>query len=87
MIFSTVYSDQHYASAVNAAVSDLLLSYRGYQIDVMRQLPTYTVDTRAYELWITAWDCNEDRHEFIYELHIGVVKGELIVLSWMPLSH
>ena len=87
MIFSTVYSDQHYASAVNAAVSDLLLSYRGYQIDVMRQLPGHDLTTRAYELWITAWDCNEDRHEFIYELHIGVVQGELIVLSWMPRSH
>ncbi len=67
------------------AVADLLQSYRGYQIDIMRQLPSYERDIRAYELWITAWDKSEDRYEFIYELRIGVVKGELIVLSWMPL--
>ncbi|MEL6128582.1 MAG: hypothetical protein AAFX51_02355 [Cyanobacteria bacterium J06636_28] len=85
MVFSKTYSEQHYTSAVTAAVAELLQSYRGYQIDVMRMLPTHERHTRGYELWITAWDQNEDRYEFIYELHIGVVKGELIVLSWMPL--
>ncbi|MEM9484301.1 MAG: hypothetical protein AAGA83_11480 [Cyanobacteria bacterium P01_F01_bin.116] len=85
MIFPRTYSEQHYTSAVTAAVGDLLQSYRGYQIDVMRILPSHERETRAYELWITAWDKNEDRYEFIYELRIGVVKGELIVLSWMPL--
>ncbi|MBE9069232.1 hypothetical protein IQ260_21540 [Leptolyngbya cf. ectocarpi LEGE 11479] len=85
MIFPRIYSEQHYAAAVTAAVADLLQSYRGYQIDVMRQLPSLERDTRAYELWITAWDRNEDRYEFIYELQIGVVKGELIILSWIPL--
>lgn len=85
MVFSKIYSEQQYTSAVTAAVADLLQSYRGYQIDVMRQLPIFERHTRAYELWITAWDRNEDRYEFIYELQIGVVKGQLIVLSWMPL--
>lgn len=85
MAFPRIYSEQHYTSAVTAAVGDLLQSYRGHQIDVLRQLPCHERDTRVYELWITAWDRNEDRYEFIYELRIGVVKGELIVLSWMPL--
>lgn len=85
MVFPKIYSEQHYTSAVTAAVSDLLRSYRGYQIDVMRPLPAYERNTREYELWITAWDRNEDRYEFVYELHIGAVNGELIVLSWMPL--
>ena len=85
MAFPRIYSEQQYTSAVTAAVADLLKSYRGYQIDVLRQLPCHERDIRAYELWITAWDRNEDRYEFIYELRIGVVRGELIVLSWMPL--
>lgn len=85
MVFPKIYSEHHYTAAVTAAVADLLHSYRGHQIDVLRQLPRYECDTRTYELWITAWDRNEDRYEFIYELSIGVVNGELIVLSWMPL--
>ena len=85
MAFPRIYSEQHYESAVTVAVADLLNSYRGHQIDVLRQLPCYESNTRSYELWITAWDRNEDRYELIYELRIGVVKGELIVLSWMPL--
>lgn len=85
MVFSRTYTEQHYTSAVTAAVADLLQSYRGYQIDVMRILPSHEREARAYELWITTWDKNEDKYEFIYELRIGVVRGELIVLSWMPL--
>ena len=85
MAFSRLYSEQHYTSAVTTAVADLLQSYRGYQIDVIRTLPSYERDTRAYQLWITAWDKKENRYELIYELSIGLVKGELIVLSWMPL--
>ena len=82
---SKFYPEQHYTSAVIAAVADLLHSYRGYQIDVICPLPSQKHSVRAYQLWITAWDKNEDRYEFIYELHIGLVKGELIALSWMPL--
>ncbi|MEM9486571.1 MAG: hypothetical protein AAGA83_23085 [Cyanobacteria bacterium P01_F01_bin.116] len=85
MAFPRIYSEHHYTSTVTTAVADLLQSYRGYQIDIMRQLPSHESNTRAYELWITAWDRNEARYEFIYELRIGIVKGELIVLSWMPL--
>lgn len=85
MVFPKIYSEQHYSSAVTAAVADLLKSYRGYQVDVLRQLPCYERDTRTYELWITAWDISENRSEFIYELRIGVVESELIVLSWIPL--
>ncbi|MEA5463828.1 hypothetical protein [Leptothoe sp. PORK10 BA2] len=85
MVFPKTYTEQHYTTAVTAAVADLLQSYRGYQIDAMHPRSTYERGTRGYELWITAWDRNEDRYEFVYELHIGAVHGELIVLSWMPL--
>ncbi|MEM1241860.1 MAG: hypothetical protein AAGI45_18670 [Cyanobacteria bacterium P01_H01_bin.26] len=85
MTLSKFYPEQHYTSAVIAAVADLLHSYRGYQIDVIRPLPSHKHNVRAYQLWITAWDKNEDRYEFIYKLHLGLVEGEPIVLSWMPL--
>ncbi|NEP54968.1 MAG: hypothetical protein F6K65_41785 [Moorea sp. SIO3C2] len=85
MAFPRIHTDQHYMSAVTTAVAALLKSYRGHQIDVIRPLPNHERDARSYQLWITAWDQNENRYEFIYELQIGLVNGELIVLSWMPL--